>query len=175
MDDQRWAVFSAKREAIARKPSACARPGVQPASEVGQAFAAHFNTPLTREYNLLDLLRRPEVDYQTLTSLSGATDLPADAAEQVEIQTRYAGYLERQQEEIDKLRQHETTLLPGDLDYLSLNGLSKEISQKLASIRPQTLGQASRIPGVTPAAISLLLIHLKKRNALGDGLLSQEA
>ena len=175
VDDQRWAVFSAKREAIETETQRLRSTWVQPGSEIGQAFAAHFSTPLTREYNLLDLLRRPEVDYQTLTSLTGATDIPADAAEQVEIQTRYAGYIDRQQEEIDKLRQHEATELPADLDYAGLNGLSKEISQKLASIRPQTLGQASRIPGVTPAAVSLLLIHLKKRNALADGKLSQEA
>ena len=175
VDDQRWAVFSAKRDAIAAETQRLSSTWVQPGSDIGQAFAAHFNTPLTREYSLLDLLRRPEVDYPTLTRLTGETDIPADAAEQVEIQTRYAGYIERQQEEISKLRQHEATLLPEDLDYLALNGLSKEISQKLASIRPQTLGQASRIPGVSPAAISLLLFHLKKRNALGDGILSQEA
>ncbi|GGJ03456.1 tRNA uridine-5-carboxymethylaminomethyl(34) synthesis enzyme MnmG [Halopseudomonas pertucinogena] len=175
VDDERWAVFNAKREAIEAETQRLRSTWVQPGSETGQAFAARFNTPLTREYSLLDLLRRPEVDYATLVELTGASDIPADAAEQVEIQTRYAGYIERQQDEIDRLRQHEETLLPADLDYLALNGLSKEISQKLASIRPQTLGQASRIPGVTPAAVSLLLIHLKKRNALGDGKLSKEA
>ena len=175
VDDQRWAVFNSKREAIADETQRLASTWVQPGSEVGLAFAERFNTPLTREYSLLDLLRRPEVDYQALTELTGKVEIPADAAEQVEIQTQYAGYIERQQDEIARLRQHEETLLPEDLDYAALNGLSKEISQKLASIRPQTLGQASRIPGVTPAAISLLLIHLKKRNALSDGKLSQEA
>ena len=175
VDDQRWAVFNSKREAIAAETQRLASTWVQPGSEVGLAFAERFNTPLTREYSLLDLLRRPEVDYQALTELTGKVEIPADAAEQVEIQTQYAGYIERQQDEIARLRQHEETLLPEDLDYAALNGLSKEISQKLASIRPQTLGQASRIPGVTPAAISLLLIHLKKRNALSDGKLSQEA
>ena len=175
VDDERWAIFNAKREAIESETQRLRSTWVQPGSENGQAFAARFNTPLTREYSLLDLLRRPEVDYATLVELTGASDIPADAAEQVEIQTRYAGYIERQQDEIDRLRQHEETLLPADLDYLALNGLSKEISQKLASIRPQTLGQASRIPGVTPAAVSLLLIHLKKRNVLGDGKLSKEA
>jgi len=175
VDDARWAVFNAKREAITAETQRLASTWVQPASEVGQAFTKHFNTPLTREYSLLDLLRRPEVDYQTLASITGKVDIPVDAAEQVEIQTQYAGYIERQQDEINKLRQHEQTRLPQDLDYTVLNGLSKEISQKLASIRPQTLGQASRIPGVTPAAISLLLIHLKKRNALSDSSLSREA
>ena len=175
VDDERWAVFNAKREAIAAETQRLASTWVQPGSEVSQAFAERFNTPLTREYSLLDLLRRPEVDYRTLTELTGSADIPADAAEQAEIQTQYAGYIERQQDEIARLRQHEETRLPEDLDYAALNGLSKEISQKLASIRPQTLGQASRVPGVTPAAISLLLIHLKKRNALNDGKLSREA
>ncbi|MCO5786953.1 tRNA uridine-5-carboxymethylaminomethyl(34) synthesis enzyme MnmG [Pseudomonas sp. G11-1] len=175
VDDARWAAFSAKREAIEAEQKRLSSTWVQPTSAIGKDFAAHFNTPLTREYNLLDLLRRPEVDYPTLTRITGATDIPTDAAEQVEIHAKYAGYIERQQDEIDKLRQHEQTLLPADLDYATLNGLSKEISQKLASIRPQTLGQASRIPGVTPAAVSLLLIHLKKRNALNDGTLAREA
>ena len=148
---------------------------MQPGSDIGKVFAEHFKTPLTHEYSLLDLLRRPEVDYQTLTQITGVVDIPVDAAEQVEIHTKYAGYIERQQDEINKLRQHEQTLLPADLDYAALSGLSKEISQKLASIRPQTLGQASRIPGVTPAAVSLLLVHLKKRNALNDGKLAREA
>ena len=175
IDDHRWSVFNTKREAIVAESQRLATTWVQSDSDVGQAFSAHFNTPLTREYSLLDLLRRPEVNYQTLTDLTGKVDIPADAAEQVEIQTQYAGYIDRQQDEINKLRQHEQTSLPEDLDYTTLNGLSKEISQKLASIRPQTLGQASRIPGVTPAAVSLLLIHLKKRNALSDGSLSREA
>ena len=175
VDDARWAAFSAKREAIEAEQQRLSSTWVQPTSDIGKHFAEHFSTPLTREYNLLDLLRRPEVDYPTLTRITGTTDIPADAAEQVEIHAKYAGYIERQQDEIDKLRQHEQTLLPADLDYATLNGLSKEISQKLASIRPQTLGQASRIPGVTPAAVSLLLIHLKKRNALNDGTLAREA
>ena len=124
---------------------------------------------------MLDLLRRPEVEYSALVALTGGSDVQADAAEQVEIQAKYAGYIERQQEEIDRLRQHEQTRLPDDLDYTSLNGLSNEIRGKLADVRPETLGQASRIPGVTPAAVSLLLIHLKKRNALGSGSLAKEA
>ncbi|SDT01318.1 tRNA uridine 5-carboxymethylaminomethyl modification enzyme [Halopseudomonas litoralis] len=175
VDDARWAVFSAKREAIEAEHQRLRSTWVQPGSDIGKVFAEHFKTPLTHEYSLLDLLRRPEVDYQTLTQITGVVDIPVDAAEQVEIHTKYAGYIERQQDEINKLRQHEQTLLPADLDYAALSGLSKEISQKLASIRPQTLGQASRIPGVTPAAVSLLLVHLKKRNALNDGKLAQEA
>ncbi|MEL0166595.1 MAG: tRNA uridine-5-carboxymethylaminomethyl(34) synthesis enzyme MnmG [Pseudomonadaceae bacterium] len=175
VDDERWAVFNAKREAIEQETQRLRSTWVQPGSEQGKAYSAQYGTPLTHEYSLLDLLRRPEVDYAALVELTGATDIPADAAEQVEIQAKYAGYIERQQEEIERLRQHEQTRLPEELDYSSLNGLSNEIRAKLADVRPQTLGQASRIPGVTPAAVSLLLIHLKKRNALGDSSLAREA
>jgi len=175
VDDARWAAFNAKREAIEQETQRLRSTWVQPASEQGKAYSAQYGTPLTHEYSLLDLLRRPEVDYPALVALTGGSDVPADAAEQVEIQAKYAGYIERQQEEIDRLRQHEQTRLPEDLDYASLNGLSNEIRGKLADVRPQTLGQASRIPGVTPAAVSLLLIHLKKRNALGSGSLAREA
>ncbi|TVP92205.1 MAG: tRNA uridine-5-carboxymethylaminomethyl(34) synthesis enzyme MnmG [Pseudomonadaceae bacterium] len=175
VDDHRWSVFSSKREAIEQETQRLRGTWVQPSSPEGQAFAKRYGTPLNHEYNLLDLLRRPEVDYSALCELTGASDVASDAAEQVEIQCKYAGYIERQQDEIDKLRQHEGTALPEDLDYAALNGLSNEIRHKLADVRPQTLGQASRIPGVTPAAISLLLIHLKKRNALGGRRLAQEA
>ena len=175
VDDARWAAFNAKREAIEQETQRLRSTWVQPGSAQGQAYSAQYGTPLTHEYSLLDLLRRPEVEYSALVALTGGSDVQADAAEQVEIQAKYAGYIERQQEEIDRLRQHEQTRLPEDLDYASLNGLSNEIRGKLADVRPQTLGQASRIPGVTPAAVSLLLIHLKKRNALGSGSLAKEA
>ena len=175
VDDARWAAFNIKREAIDQENQRLRSTWVQPNSEIGKAYSERYSTPLTHEYNLLDLLRRPEVDYQALTEITGKVDIAADAAEQVEIQTKYAGYIERQQEEIDRLRQHEQTALPLDLDYSNLSGLSNEIRHKLTDVRPQTLGQASRIPGVTPAAVSLLLIHLKKRNALGASKLAQEA
>ena len=175
VDDARWAAFNAKREAIEQETQRLRSTWVQPGSTQGQAYSAQYGTPLTHEYSLLDLLRRPEVEYSALVALTGGSDVQADAAEQVEIQAKYAGYIERQQEEIDRLRQHEQTRLPEDLDYASLNGLSNEIRGKLADVRPETLGQASRIPGVTPAAVSLLLIHLKKRNALGSGSLAKEA
>ena len=175
VDDARWAAFNAKREAIEQETQRLRSTWVQPGSAQGLAYSAQYGTPLTHEYSLLDLLRRPEVEYSALVALTGGSDVQADAAEQVEIQAKYAGYIERQQEEIDRLRQHEQTRLPDDLDYASLNGLSNEIRGKLADVRPETLGQASRIPGVTPAAVSLLLIHLKKRNALGSGSLAKEA
>ncbi len=175
VDDHRWQVFNTKREAIEREHQRLRSTWVQPQSETGRAFSERFATPLTHEYSLLDLLRRPEVDYSGLCDVTGRVDIAADAAEQVEIRTKYAGYIERQQEEIDRLRLNEETRLPADFDYQSINGLSNEIKHKLADVRPQTLGQASRIPGVTPAAVSLLLVHLKKRSALGGSRLAQEA
>lgn len=165
IDDERWAAFEAKREGIVQEEQRLKSTWVRPGTPQGDAIAARFGTPLTHEYNLLNLLARPEIDYATLVELTGAQVVDNQVAEQVEIKTKYAGYIDRQQDEIAKLRASEDTKLPDDLDYASISGLSKEIQFKLGSTRPATLGQASRIPGVTPAAISLLLIHLKKRSA----------
>jgi tRNA uridine 5-carboxymethylaminomethyl modification enzyme len=124
-----------------------------------------LGAPLAREYNLMELLRRPDVDYRALVTLPDAgpgVDDPAVVA-QLEIQARYAGYIERQQDEIDRHARHEDTRLPDSLDYAAVRGLSIEVRQKLDRHRPATLGQAARISGVTPAAISLLLVHLKRR------------
>ena len=131
----------------------------------GDAIAEKFGTPLTHEYNLLNLLSRPEIDYVGLVEVTGQGAEDPQVAEQVEIKTKYAGYIDRQQDEIARLRASEDTKLPVDIDYTNISGLSKEIQSKLGATRPETLGQASRIPGVTPAAISLLMIHLKKRGA----------
>jgi tRNA uridine 5-carboxymethylaminomethyl modification enzyme len=165
IDDERWAAFEAKREGILQEEQRLKSTWVRPGTPQGDAIAARFGTPLTHEYNLLNLLARPEIDYATLVELTEAPVVDNQVAEQVEIKTKYAGYIDRQQDEIAKLRASEDTKLPDDLDYASISGLSKEIQFKLGSTRPATLGQASRIPGVTPAAISLLLIHLKKRSA----------
>ncbi|WP_150305605.1 tRNA uridine-5-carboxymethylaminomethyl(34) synthesis enzyme MnmG [Pseudomonas saliphila] len=175
VDDQRWSRFSDKRNAIELEQQRLRSTWVQPTSEIGKTFAERFATPLNHEYSLLDLLRRPEVTYPVLCEITGELDIATDVAEQVEIHAKYAGYIERQQEEINRLRQNEETALPLDLDYQALSGLSNEIKHKLADVRPQTLGQASRIPGVTPAAVSLLLIHLKKRSAVGKSSLAREA
>ncbi len=165
IDDERWAAFEAKREGIAQEEQRLKSTWVRPGTPRGDAIAARFGTPLAHEYNLLNLLARPEIDYATLVELTEAPAVDNQVAEQVEIKTKYAGYIDRQQEEIAKLRASEDTKLPEDLDYSSISGLSKEIQFKLGNTRPATLGQAGRIPGVTPAAISLLLIHLKKRSA----------
>ncbi|WPP44564.1 tRNA uridine-5-carboxymethylaminomethyl(34) synthesis enzyme MnmG [Pseudomonas sp. AN-1] len=165
VDERRWAAFCAKREGIEREEQRLKSTWVRPGTAQGDAIAARFGTPLSHEYNLHNLLARPEIDYAALTEITGeAVDNP-QVAEQVEIRIKYAGYIDRQQEEIERLRASENTALPDDLDYAAIGGLSKEIQGKLSTARPQTLGQASRIPGVTPAAVSLLLIHLKKRGA----------
>ena len=165
VDDRRWSLFERKREGIEREEQRLRETWVRPGTTVGDAVAERFGTPLTHEYNLLNLLARPEIDYRSLTSLTGAGVEDAQVAEQVEIKTKYAGYIDRQQEEITRLRASENAVLPVELDYSAISGLSKEIQHKLSLARPETLGQASRIPGVTPAAVSLLLIHLKKRSA----------
>ena len=165
VDDARWAAFEAKREGIVREEQRLKSTWVRPGTPEGEAIVQRFGTPLTHEYNLLNLLARPEVDYAGLLAVGGDTQVDPQVAEQVEIRTKYAGYIERQQEEIARLRASEDVRLPADIDYTAISGLSREIQQKLTQSRPETLGQAGRIPGVTPAAISLLLIHLKKRGA----------
>ena len=165
IDDQRWAAFCAKRDGIEREEQRLKSTWVRPNTEQGQAIVDKFGTPLSHEYSLLNLLARPEIDYAGLIEATGGEAIDPQVAEQVEIRTKYAGYIDRQQDEIARLRASEDTRLPVDIDYSTISGLSKEIQGKLGQTRPETLGQASRIPGVTPAAISLLLIHLKKRGA----------
>ena len=157
--------FCKKRESIELEEQRLKSTWVRPGTEQGDAIAEKFGTPLTHEYNLLNLLSRPEIDYAGLVEVTGGGAEDPQVAEQVEIKTKYAGYIDRQQDEIARLRASEDTKLPVDIDYTGISGLSKEIQSKLGITRPETLGQASRIPGVTPAAISLLMIHLKKRGA----------
>ncbi|MCA1768875.1 MAG: tRNA uridine-5-carboxymethylaminomethyl(34) synthesis enzyme MnmG [Halomonas sp.] len=171
VDNVRWAAFSEKREAIERENARLKACWVQPGTAAAQAVAEKIGKPLAREYSLMDLLRRPELGYADLAGLPGIEgEAVADdtVAEQVQIQAKYQGYIGRQQDEIDKLKRHEATPLPVDLDYAGVEGLSNEIRQKLAEVRPETLAQASRISGVTPAAVSILLIHLKKRRLLDE-------
>jgi tRNA uridine 5-carboxymethylaminomethyl modification enzyme len=171
VDDARWEAFTTKREAIEQEAARLKASFVQPGSEAAATLEAKIEKPLTREYSLTELLRRPELEYADVAGLPGVAGEPvADpaVAEQVQIQTKYQGYIDRQQEEIDKLKRHEATPLPADLDYQRVEGLSHEIRQKLESARPETLAHAGRISGVTPAAVSILLIHLKKRRLLDD-------
>ncbi len=168
VDDARWAAFSAKREAIERENARLETSWVQPGSEAAQVVAAKTGKAPAREYRLLDLLKRPELSYADVAGLVGDPVADPAVAEQVQIQAKYQGYIDRQQAEIDKLKRHEATPLPADLDYARVEGLSHEIRHKLAEARPATLAQAARISGVTPAAVSILLIHLKKRRLLDD-------
>jgi tRNA uridine 5-carboxymethylaminomethyl modification enzyme len=164
VDDERFARFEARRELIEREQVRLGSVWVRPDTEAARAAEAVLGTPLSREHTLMDLLRRPGVGYRDLMLIPGAAPgvTDEDVIAQIEIQARYAGYIERQQDEIARHRRNEETPLPGDLDYASISGLSNEVRQKLAAIRPATIGQAARIPGITPAAVSLLLLHLKK-------------
>jgi tRNA uridine 5-carboxymethylaminomethyl modification enzyme len=162
--DERWRLFCEKKEAIEREDQRLRSTWIQPASSQAQQLNPKLGNPITREYNLKDLLRRPELTYLDIAALTPEVSMPAAVAEQIEIVAKYEGYIARQQDEVERLRRSENTRLPDDFDYTAISGLSNEIKAKLTQARPQTLGQASRIPGVTPAAVSLLLIHLKKRD-----------
>lgn len=164
VDDQRWAAFERKREGIERELQRLKSTWVQPGTPVALELQQRFGATLQHEYSLLNLLTRPEIDYAVLAEITEQGVDDPQVAEQVEIQTKYAGYIDRQQEEIRRLQASENISLPEDLDYKDIPGLSREIQHKLGQARPQTLGQAARIPGVTPAAISLLMIQLKKRS-----------
>jgi tRNA uridine 5-carboxymethylaminomethyl modification enzyme len=169
VDDERWRRFERKRDEIERETRRLATTFVHPGTPQAEALAATLGKPLAREYSLADLLKRPELAYADIAHLKGRPTDDEQAAEQVAIQSKYAGYIDRQQGDIERLRRHENTALPKDLDYGAVHGLSNEVRQKLAEARPATLGRAGRIPGVTPAAVSLLLVYLKKRGALDGG------
>ncbi|MEO8445181.1 MAG: FAD-dependent oxidoreductase, partial [Gammaproteobacteria bacterium] len=174
VDDRRWGVFSAKQAAIAAERERLGNLVIQPVDVTGDVTGdAALEPPLRREQRALELLKRPDVDYAWLTGLArvgrraaGPDEYPELGEQidaQVEIEARYAGYVRRQQDEIERGRGTDELPLPDDLDYAVIHGLSHEIRQKLSLQRPATVGQASRVPGVTPVAVSLLLVHLQKR------------
>ena len=167
VDDERWAAFTTKREAIEAESARLKTTWIQPNTAEATALEGMGEGAIAREYNLHDLLKRPKLTYAQVAGLKGEAVTEPQVAEQVEIQAKYDGYIARQLEEIEQLRRYENTLLPEDLDYEAIGGLSNEVKQKLATVRPATLGVASRISGITPAAISQILIHLKKRNLAG--------
>ncbi|MGB5259080.1 MAG: tRNA uridine-5-carboxymethylaminomethyl(34) synthesis enzyme MnmG [Gammaproteobacteria bacterium] len=164
VDERRWQAFNARREAIEQEQQRLRSHWVRPATAAGKALSALLEKPLSREQRASELLRRPEIGYRALMAIDGiGPGVSAhDVAEQVEIQAKYAGYLERQQAEIERQRHHHEQPLPGNFDYNAVRGLSCEACEKLQDVQPQTIGQAARIPGITPAAVSLLLVHLKK-------------
>ncbi len=165
VDDVRWEVFSRKREVIAREVERLKSTWVNPRLISESEALRVLGQPMEREYCLFDLLRRPGVSYPALMTLAGVDNGTCEpqAVAQLEVLAKYQGYIDRQQEEVEKTRANEALALPADLDYREVRGLSIEVQQKLNQHRPETLGQASRVQGVTPAAISLLQVHLKRR------------
>jgi len=174
VDDARWQFFQTKRAAVDSELHRLHHAWVRPGTGAGAAAESRFGS-LSREQRALELLRRPEVAYDALVEIvgEGAEDWRADerlavqVPLQVDVQAKYRGYIERQHEEIERQRRNEETRLPEDFDYSAVRGLSNEVRQRLIEHRPATLGQAARIPGITPAAVSLLLIHLKRRDGGG--------
>jgi tRNA uridine 5-carboxymethylaminomethyl modification enzyme len=166
VDDARWQAFTRKRAAIDTLQDGLKKQWIRAETDEAVQVETIWGKPLLKEANLMELLRRPEVDVAHLLGFYEAGDgIAEDVAEQVEIQAKYAGYIVRQQSEIDKSLRYDHLKLPESMDYQNIPGLSNEVGEKLKSQRPETLGQASRIPGITPAAISLLLVYLKKKSA----------
>lgn len=165
VDDVRWEAFSRKQEAVVREQERLKKTFVQPANLPVEKMVEMFGKPLEHEYSLFELLRRPEVSYDALLTLGveGLGELEPAVREQVEIATKYQGYIDRQTDEVARSRGQENTKLPDDLDYREIHGLPIEAQQKLNAQKPETIGQASRISGITPAAISLLLVYLKRK------------
>jgi tRNA uridine 5-carboxymethylaminomethyl modification enzyme len=181
VDDTRWRIFEQKREAVSRETQRLATSWVTPQSLPTEAAVALLGKAIDHEYSLAELLRRPEVSYRSLMAsqdgaLRPSNSLADDAVtlaqieEQVEISIKYQGYIDRQAGEIVRNESHEGTRLPADIDYKEVRGLSFEACQKLNAHRPETIGQASRMSGMTPAAISLLMVHLKKRSLRRAGV-----
>ena len=162
--DERWKAFCEKREAIELEKQRLKSNWIQVNSTLANEISNKFDTPLTHEYNILDLLKRPELKYHDLVKPDDPMSASQDVAEQIEIQAKYSGYIDRQKQEIEKLHRQEGTKIPKSLKINQIQGLSNEVKQKLLDVRPETLAQASRIPGVTPAAISILLVYLKKHS-----------
>lgn len=166
VNDARWNKFSEKRDAIELEKKRLASTWVQPKTAEGNKVDALVDQPISREYNLMDLIKRPNINYYDVAGIKGEASQDPQVAEQVEIQIKYSGYIDRQSDDINRLRRYENTILPLDFDYHSVEGLSNEVKQKLSLAKPETLARAARVQGVTPAAISLLLIFLKKQGAL---------
>jgi tRNA uridine 5-carboxymethylaminomethyl modification enzyme len=170
VDDVRWEAFSRKQEAVLREQERLKTTWVRPGTLPKEEAIRVLGKAIEHEYSLFELLRRPELSYETLLSLPTSEpavkyeDIPEDVRQQVDISAKYQGYIDRQQEEIERTLGSEHTKLPEDMDYSDVHGLSIEVQQKLAQHKPQTIGQAGRVSGVTPVAVSLLLVYLKRKN-----------
>ncbi len=166
VDDERWQAFCEKQEKIEQEIQRLKNTWLQPDTAMGNRLDEITQKKITREHNLHDVLKRPEINYQNIIDISGAGVERRDVADQVETLIKYQGYIDRQQDEVDRMRRNESLVIPKGFEYEQVKGLSNEVRQKLKQNQPQTLGQASRIPGITPAAMSLLLIYLKKASQL---------
>ena len=167
VDDDTYAAFCRKREALTKTMEWLKKTMLKPTIEVNKALVDLKSSPLREPAAMVDLLRRPEVTVQWLTEIGGeGVEIPLDVAREVQLQVKYQGYIQRQQEQVDRFKKFENVRLPDDLDYTGFDGLSNEVIEKMTAIRPRSLGQASRISGVTPAAISILQIYLKKANLI---------
>ena len=162
VDDYRWKSFCEKQEAIELETQRLKSTWIQPNSDLAEKLFTHVDHKISHEYSLFDLLKRPELNHQIIADLLPDAKPDPKIGQQVEIDAKYSGYISRQQDEIDRLQRHENTPIPGGFNYAEIKGLSNEVKQKLSEALPATLARASRIPGVTPAAISLLLVQLKK-------------
>ena len=160
--ETRWRAFNEKQEAVQKELNRLESTWIQAGSDQANWLAQYLKSPMSKEASLADLMRRPEMDRSILQEMPGAIQIDPLIAQQTETELKYAGYIQRQSAEIEKLKRNEQVSLPSDLDYKAIKGLSNEVCQKLTDVRPATLAQASRIQGVTPAAVSLLLVHLKK-------------
>ena len=165
VDDYRWKSFCEKQEAIELETQRLKSTWIQPNSDLAEKLFTHIDHKISHEYSLFDLLKRPELNHQIIADLLPDAKPDPKIGQQVEIDAKYSGYISRQQDEIDRLQRHENTPIPGGFNYAEIKGLSNEVKQKLSEALPATLARASRIPGVTPAAISLLLVQLKKHAA----------
>jgi tRNA uridine 5-carboxymethylaminomethyl modification enzyme len=167
VDDLRWNAFCRKRDAVAAELERLKSTRVSPSLLDRYSTERVLGQPIDRDHSLAELLRRPGVSYRALHELAGIAAYPTDdVIEQVEVSIKYQGYIDRQHVEVQRGLDSEHLVLPADIDYRAVRGLSVEVEQKLTAQRPETLGQAARISGVTPAAISLLLVHLKRGNTL---------
>lgn len=166
VDDRRWQQYQEKRETLEKETQRLKSSWVQPGTDAAERLNRYIQKPINHEYSLFELLKRPELDYQKICEFTQSTPVEQAAGLQLEISAKYSGYIDRQTEEVARLKAQEHQKLDTDFDYRSVSGLSNEVQQKLGQVKPETIGQASRVPGVTPAAISLLLIHLKRRQKL---------
>ena len=159
-----WAAYQRKREVVDQELGRLEETYIHPNTEASKTLNAKLKSPINREYSMADLIRRPELTYGDVASLKGTPVIDTTTADHIETRVKYAGYIARQQDEIDRLKRHENTLIPSDFDFTEVSGLSNEICQKLSDIKPTNIARAGRIQGVTPSALSLLLVYLRRQS-----------